>query len=213
MFLVNRELVFHFYRCKKQTSHTNSKPFPPPTRGCGSKRVRLTLALHEFLLSNRTRSATYRLGHDHVTIADAARFSANVVPQMKRTTIAKEFEAKQANAAGTLDRTLGAEAPLAATLGGAGGATSADWQGSGTASDQFASKDEVGELRQAVAMKVRHMIVFVYPVPPRRNTHAYVQPKKNNSIQDSTLYNFLPIASSMSGYTNHRADRLSKTSI
>ena len=73
---------------------------------------------------------------------------------MKRTTIAKEFEAKQANAAGTLDRTLGAEAPLAATLGGAGGATSADWQGSGTASDQFASKDEVGELRQAVAMKV-----------------------------------------------------------
>lgn len=74
--------------------------------------------------------------------------------QMKRTTIAKEFEAKQANAAGVLDRTLGAEAPLAATLGGVGGATTTDWQGSGIASEQFASKDEVGELRQAVGMKV-----------------------------------------------------------
>lgn len=88
-------------------------------------------------------------------IAGTAHFAAHVIPQMKRTTIAKEFEAKQANATGAvLDRTLGAEAPLAATLGGVGGATTTDWQGSGISSEQFASKDEVGELRQAVAMKV-----------------------------------------------------------
>lgn len=73
---------------------------------------------------------------------------------MKRSTIAKDFEAKQASAAGTHDRTLGAEKPLAATMGGAAGTSSVDWSGSGMAAEQFASKGEVGELRQAVAMKV-----------------------------------------------------------
>ena len=69
---------------------------------------------------------------------------------MKRTTIAKDFEAKQANPGGALDQTLGNEAPL----GASGGASGADWSGNGIATDQFASKDELGELRQAVAMKV-----------------------------------------------------------
>lgn len=79
---------------------------------------------------------------------------AYVPRQMKRTTIAKDFEAKQANAAGALDRTLGTEQPLVATLSGAAGNSGADWSGSGMAGELFASKDEVGELRQAVAMKV-----------------------------------------------------------
>ncbi len=69
---------------------------------------------------------------------------------MKRTTIAKDFEAKQANPGGALDHTITNEAPLAATAG----ASDADWSGKSIATDQFASKDELGELRQAVAMKV-----------------------------------------------------------
>lgn len=69
---------------------------------------------------------------------------------MKRTTIAKDFEAKQANPGGVLDHTITNEAPLAATARASG----VDWSGNGTATDQFASKDELGELRQAVAMKV-----------------------------------------------------------
>lgn len=73
---------------------------------------------------------------------------------MKRTTIAKDFEAKQANAAGSLDRSIGGEPPLSATLAGAAAHSSADWSSSGIVSGQFASKDEVGELRQAMALKV-----------------------------------------------------------
>lgn len=79
--------------------------------------------------------------------------TAPVCPlQMKRTTIAKDFEAKQANPDG--DRTLCNEPPLASNLGGTTAASGADWSGNGIAADQFASKDELGELRQAVAMKV-----------------------------------------------------------
>lgn len=74
---------------------------------------------------------------------------------MKRNTIAKDFEAKQANPSGTLDRTLGNEPALAPSLGATMGVSGADWSGNGISSDQFASKDELGELRQAVAMKVR----------------------------------------------------------
>lgn len=77
---------------------------------------------------------------------------------MKRTTIAKDFEAKQASATGVLDRSLAAEPPLAATLGGAAGSSAADWSGTSVMSGDFASKDEVGELRQAVAMKVSKAI-------------------------------------------------------
>lgn len=69
---------------------------------------------------------------------------------MKRTTIAKDFEAKQANP--------GNEAPLAATVLGTTGGSVADWSGSGIATDQFASKDELGELRQAMAMKVSETV-------------------------------------------------------
>lgn len=75
--------------------------------------------------------------------------------KMKRNTIAKDFEAKQANPSGTLDRTLGNEPTSAPSLGGTTGVSGADWSGNGIPSDQFASKDELGELRQAVAMKVR----------------------------------------------------------
>lgn len=70
---------------------------------------------------------------------------------MKRSTIAKDFEAKQASAAGVADRTISVEPPMAATFAASGSA--ADWAGAG-GGGQFASKDEVGELRQAVAMKV-----------------------------------------------------------
>lgn len=73
---------------------------------------------------------------------------------MKRSTIAKDFEAKQANPGGVLDRTIGSEAPLAATVVGTTGGSGADWAGNGIATDQFASKDELGELRQAMAIKV-----------------------------------------------------------
>ncbi|CAM9172377.1 unnamed protein product [Ectocarpus sp. 4 AP-2014] len=77
--------------------------------------------------------------------------------KMKRTTIAKDFEAKQANPDGALDRTLGIEPPLAPNLGGTTAASGADWSGNGIAADQFASKDELGELRQAVAMKDKEL--------------------------------------------------------
>lgn len=87
---------------------------------------------------------------------------------MKRTTIAKDFEAKQANPSGTLDRTMDSEAPLAATVVGTTGGSGADWSGNGIAADQFASKDELGELRQAMAMKVgdlcRPYVVFRSPL-------------------------------------------------
>lgn len=73
---------------------------------------------------------------------------------MKRTTIAKDFEAKQANPSGALDRTQGSDAPLGSTTGGPTGVAGSDWPGGVIDSDQFASKDELGELRQAVAMKV-----------------------------------------------------------
>lgn len=73
---------------------------------------------------------------------------------MKRTTIAKDFEAKQANPGGALDRTQGSDAALGASMGGSTGVAGSDWPGGVIASDQFASKDELGELRQAVAMKV-----------------------------------------------------------
>lgn len=73
---------------------------------------------------------------------------------MKRSTIAKDFEAKQASAAGAADRTISAEPPMAANFAASG--SSVDWPGAGAVGGgQFASKDEVGELRQAVAMKVR----------------------------------------------------------
>lgn len=80
---------------------------------------------------------------------------------MKRSTIAKDFEAKQANPGGVLDRTVGSEAPLAATVVGTTGGAGADWAGNGIATDQFASKDELGELRQAMAMKVSETSVVV----------------------------------------------------
>lgn len=73
---------------------------------------------------------------------------------MKRSTIAKDFEAKQASAAGAADRTISAEPTMAANFAASG--SSVDWPGAGAVGGgQFASKDEVGELRQAVAMKVR----------------------------------------------------------
>lgn len=78
---------------------------------------------------------------------------------MKRSTIAKDFEAKQANPDGVLDRTVGSEAPLAATVVGTAGGAGADWAGNGIATDQFASKDELGELRQAMGMKVSETYV------------------------------------------------------
>lgn len=78
---------------------------------------------------------------------------------MKRSTIAKDFEAKQANPGGALDRTIGSEAPLAATVVGTTGGSGADWAGNGIATDHFASKDELGELRQAMAMKVSEIYV------------------------------------------------------
>lgn len=74
---------------------------------------------------------------------------------MKRSTIAKDFEAKQAISTGTFDHSLAAEAPLlATTLSGTTEAPGADWPGSTMTAEFFASKDEVGELRQAVAVKV-----------------------------------------------------------
>lgn len=73
---------------------------------------------------------------------------------MKRTTIAKDFEAKQANPGGALDRTQGSDGVLGGTMGGSTGVAGSDWPGGAIDSDQFASKDELGELRQAVAMKV-----------------------------------------------------------
>lgn len=75
---------------------------------------------------------------------------------MKRTTIAKDFEAKQANPGGVLDRTQGSDAPLGASLSGPTMGAASDWPVSVIDSDQFASKDELGELRQAVAMKVSY---------------------------------------------------------
>eukprot|EP00903_Cladosiphon_okamuranus_P017102 g15757.t1 len=77
--------------------------------------------------------------------------------KMKRSTIARDFEAKQANPGGGLDRTIGSEAPLAATVVGTTGGSGADWAGNGIAADQFASKDELGELRQAMAMKDKEL--------------------------------------------------------
>ena len=76
-------------------------------------------------------------------------------PQIKRATLAKDFEAKQtsAAAAGEVERTLGSEPPMSGNPGGVSGSASPDW--TSLAGETFASKDEVGELRQAVAMKVR----------------------------------------------------------
>lgn len=89
-------------------------------------------------------------------IAGAVRYTLNMSPpQMKRNTIAKDFEAKQASvaAAGELDR-AGSEPPLTGTIVGVPSVANADW--SNVASETFASRDEVGELRQVVAMKVRY---------------------------------------------------------
>lgn len=74
---------------------------------------------------------------------------------MKRNTIAKDFEAKQASvaAAGEMER-AGSELPLTGTIVGVPSVANADW--ASVASETFASKDEVGELRQVVALKVRH---------------------------------------------------------
>eukprot|EP00752_Nemacystus_decipiens_P012159 g10778.t1 len=77
--------------------------------------------------------------------------------KMKRSTIAKDFEAKQANPGGVLDRTIGGEAPLATAVVGTTGGAGAVWAGNVIATDQFASKDELGELRQAMAMKDKEL--------------------------------------------------------
>lgn len=73
---------------------------------------------------------------------------------MKRSTIAKDFEAKQINTSGVVDHTLANEAPLAATIVGTTGIYGADSAGNGVDSGQFARKGELEELRQAVATKV-----------------------------------------------------------
>lgn len=69
---------------------------------------------------------------------------------MKRSTIAKDFEAKQAIAGN--DRSVSAEPPAAPALGGTTSSLGSSVAGGG----QYASQEEVGELRQAIAMKVNY---------------------------------------------------------
>lgn len=113
-------------------------------RRCVFSNVRiLWLTCH---LTSPTPHLTSLLEHPY--ILDTSPF------QMKRNTIAKDFEAKQASvaAAGELER-AGSEPPLTGTIVGVPSVANADW--ANVASESFASRDEVGELRQVVALKVR----------------------------------------------------------
>lgn len=79
----------------------------------------------------------------------------NIGLKMKRSTIAKDFEAKQASAGN--ERSAIVEQPVAPTLGGTVNNHRPDgWSGAGSmGGGPFASLEEVNELRQAVALKVR----------------------------------------------------------
>lgn len=74
------------------------------------------------------------------------------LPQMKRSTINKDYEAKQAS--NGMDQALSVDPPAPPTLGGAP-SQSVDWPGAAAGGDAYARLEEVGELRQAIALKVR----------------------------------------------------------
>lgn len=71
---------------------------------------------------------------------------------MKKSTINKDFEAKRAN--NGLDRTVAVDPPAPPALGGTTTSQMSDWPGKTAAGGSFATEEEVGELRQAIALKV-----------------------------------------------------------
>lgn len=74
--------------------------------------------------------------------------------QMKKSTINKDFEARQGNTG--LDRSVNVEPPPPPSLGG----TLVDWPPVAPGGGPFASQKEVGELRQAIALKVGLFYLF-----------------------------------------------------